>query len=226
MITMRQMEELTGVSRRMLQDYDTLGLLRHRDTTPGGYWLYNEDDIERLITIQLLRSHGYTRKDVLRLLGDPDQPLPDLLRHAECALQERRTAIDRILRRLRLLRLGLLLPPEAAAALPQLALQAQDGPSLLTKLLDSGDDADVQIALFFPAFHAHRHEPCDHPQLQQYLAAMHQLCATRGDATLPGFRAHMSNLLQHPEFDSIFGEGCREFLMQCMEAYCQREDAD
>lgn len=104
MITLRQMEELTGVSRRMLQDYDKIGLLRHRDTTPGGYWLYAREDIARLMAIQLLRRHGLTRREILSLLGDPDQPLPELLRHAEDALLERRNAIDQVLRQLREIR--------------------------------------------------------------------------------------------------------------------------
>ena len=79
MITLRQMEQLTGVSRRMLQDYNKIGLLKYRGKTPGGYWLYDEADADRLAAIQLLRSYGFTRKEVLLLLGDPDQPVSDVM---------------------------------------------------------------------------------------------------------------------------------------------------
>ena len=37
MITLTMLSRETGVSRRVLQDYDRLGLLRHRAETPGGY---------------------------------------------------------------------------------------------------------------------------------------------------------------------------------------------
>ena len=104
MITLRQMEQLTGVSRRMLQEYNRIGLLKYRGKTPGGYWLYNEEDIDRLAAIQLLRNCGFTRKDVLLLLGDPEQPLNDVISHAEKALLERRNAIDQVLRQLRAIR--------------------------------------------------------------------------------------------------------------------------
>lgn len=104
MITLRQMERLTGVSRRMLQEYNRIGLLKYRGKTPGGYWLYNEEDIDRLAAIQLLRSYGFSRKDVLLLLGDPEQPLNDVIGHAEKALLERRNAIDQVLRQLRAIR--------------------------------------------------------------------------------------------------------------------------
>lgn len=104
MITLRQMEQLTGVSRRMLQDYNKIGLLKYRGKTPGGYWLYDEADADRLAAIQLLRSYGFTRKEVLLLLGDPDQPVSDVIRHAETALLERRDSIDQVLIQLRKIR--------------------------------------------------------------------------------------------------------------------------
>ena len=104
MITLRQLEQLTGVSRRMLQDYNQLGLLKYRGKTPGGYWLYEEDDVNRLAAIQLLRAHGMSRKEIADLFGDADQPLPDIVHHAEEALIQRRNAIDQVLRQLQEIR--------------------------------------------------------------------------------------------------------------------------
>ena len=97
MITLRQMEQLTGVSRRMLQEYDRIGLLKCRGKTPGGYWLYTEDDVSRLIMIQLLCQNGFSRKEIADLSGDPGQPLQDMLRRAGEALLTRRQAIDQAL---------------------------------------------------------------------------------------------------------------------------------
>ena len=79
MITLTRLCQLTGVSRRTLQGYDEMGLLRHRDTTPGGHWLYDASDAERLAVIQLLRQHGFTRKEILQLLPNLPQPLEEML---------------------------------------------------------------------------------------------------------------------------------------------------
>lgn len=103
MITLRQMEQLTGVSRRMLQEYDRIGLLKCRSKTPGGYWLYNSEDMTRLMAIQLLRRQGFSRREIAYISGDPDQPLQVMLQHAEAALLQRRNAVDQALLQLQAL---------------------------------------------------------------------------------------------------------------------------
>ena len=104
MITLTMLSRETGVSRRVLQDYDRLGLLRHRAETPGGYWLYNDADAERLQLIQALRSAGYTRQEVARLLPDPAQPLEDALEQIETSLRERQSQLTLLLVQVRQMR--------------------------------------------------------------------------------------------------------------------------
>ena len=94
MLTTTQLCDLTGVSRRTLQDYNELGLLKPRNMTPGGYWLYAAEDAERLYIIQLLRRFGYTRKELRDVIDNPDAPFEALLDSVQASLAQRREQLD------------------------------------------------------------------------------------------------------------------------------------
>ncbi len=53
-----------GVSRKALQEYDKMDLVHPTATTEGGYWLYDDDAVGRISTIQLFSMVGYTRKEI------------------------------------------------------------------------------------------------------------------------------------------------------------------
>ena len=105
MITLTKLCRSAGLSRKILQDYDRLGLLKHCAETPGGYWLYEEDALDRLALIQLLRHAGYTRQELLPILDPPDAPISVMLDMVQTALQCRQHQIDQLLHRVELMRL-------------------------------------------------------------------------------------------------------------------------
>lgn len=53
-----------GVSRKALQEYDKMDLVHPTATTEGGYWLYDEEAVGKITTIQLFSMVGYTRKEI------------------------------------------------------------------------------------------------------------------------------------------------------------------
>lgn len=59
-----EVTKLIGVSRKALQEYDKLGLVSPTATTEGGYWLYDEDAVDKISAIQLFSMVGYTRKEI------------------------------------------------------------------------------------------------------------------------------------------------------------------
>ena len=59
-----EITKLLGVSRKALQEYDKMDLVHPTATTEGGYWLYDEDAVGRISTIQLFSMVGYTRKEI------------------------------------------------------------------------------------------------------------------------------------------------------------------
>lgn len=59
-----EVTKLVGVSRKALQEYDKMDLVHPTATTEGGYWLYDEDAVGKISTIQLFSVVGYTRKEI------------------------------------------------------------------------------------------------------------------------------------------------------------------
>ena len=54
--TVKAVADVAGVSVRTLHHYDRLGLLRPAATSPAGYRLYSEADLERLQQVLFFRE--------------------------------------------------------------------------------------------------------------------------------------------------------------------------
>ena len=77
----------TGLSHRTLRYYEEMGLLTPSSRTDGGFRLYGEADIERLLLITPMKPLGFSIEemrqlvDALDVLGDPTADAAD----ATCA---------------------------------------------------------------------------------------------------------------------------------------------
>lgn len=72
-----EITKLVGTTRKALQEYDKLGLVHPTATTEGGYWLYDEDAVQKISTIQLfsiaeamVTCSSPQSKDTLKALYD------------------------------------------------------------------------------------------------------------------------------------------------------------
>lgn len=67
----------TGLSHRTLRYYEEMGLLTPSSRTDGGFRLYDDADIERLLLIKPMKPLGFSIEemrllvDALDVLGDP-----------------------------------------------------------------------------------------------------------------------------------------------------------
>ena len=74
-----EVAERTGLSLRTLRHYDEIGLLRPSERSEGGFRLYSEGDVTRLLVIRRMKPLGFTldeMSEVMRLLeglGDSDE---------------------------------------------------------------------------------------------------------------------------------------------------------
>ena len=100
----------TGLSLRTLRHYDQVGLLPPSARSEGGFRLYTESDVERLLLIRRMKPLGFSLEEMADLLavadrlgGGPDgTDVPDdeealrarLAGHVAAA-QERRAALAR-----------------------------------------------------------------------------------------------------------------------------------
>lgn len=55
-----EVADRTGLSLRTLRHYDEIGLLTPSGRTEGGFRLYTEDDLERLMVIRRMKPLGYS----------------------------------------------------------------------------------------------------------------------------------------------------------------------
>ncbi len=63
-----QFAERTGLSSRTLRHYEAIGLIPPTGRTEGGFRLYTEEDLRRLMTIRRMKALGYSTAEMGELL--------------------------------------------------------------------------------------------------------------------------------------------------------------
>lgn len=86
----------TELSLRSLRHWDEVGLLRPSGRSEGGFRLYTEDDVERIMLVRRMKPLGFTLEQMRAVMADID-----LLRGdngpSAAARQEARARLDAIL---------------------------------------------------------------------------------------------------------------------------------
>ncbi|MEX5269465.1 MerR family transcriptional regulator [Kocuria sabuli] len=93
-----ELAERTGLSLRTIRHYDDVGLLP-ASRTEGGFRVYTEQDVERLLVVRQMKPLGFTLEEMaelLELLGAEDAAPERLADHLERARPER----DKLARKL------------------------------------------------------------------------------------------------------------------------------
>lgn len=69
-----QVAARTGLTKRTLRYYEEIGLLAPPGRTEGGYRLYSEDDVQRLLRIKRLRDlMGFSLSEIREYVGIEEQ---------------------------------------------------------------------------------------------------------------------------------------------------------
>jgi MerR family copper efflux transcriptional regulator len=63
-----EMAERSGLSSRTLRHYESIGLIPPTGRTEGGYRLYSEDDLRRLMTIRRMKALSFSTAEMGELL--------------------------------------------------------------------------------------------------------------------------------------------------------------
>lgn len=109
--------KITGVTRRTLQEYDKIGLLKPTSTTEAGYWLYDSAAIQKLILIQIFVEVGYERKTIKRLFESPTLDMYEEFDRLIDTLEKKRKRIDGMINTIKNLKLTAKLPESTLRAL-------------------------------------------------------------------------------------------------------------
>lgn len=81
-----EVAERTGLSLRTLRHYDEVGLLSPSARSGGGFRLYTQDDVDKLLVIRRMKPLGYSLEEMLIVMrtiegrhpagaGDPLGPM-------------------------------------------------------------------------------------------------------------------------------------------------------
>ncbi|TKV30076.1 MerR family transcriptional regulator [Arthrobacter sp. NamB2] len=68
-----ELAERTGLSLRTIRHYDEVGILPPSSRSEGGFRLYTEDDVERLLLIRRMKPLGFSLEEMQALLDVTDQ---------------------------------------------------------------------------------------------------------------------------------------------------------
>jgi MerR family copper efflux transcriptional regulator len=63
-----ELAEQTGLSLRTIRHYDEIGLLKPSGRTDGGFRLYTDADLDRLMLIRRMKPLGYSLEQMAELL--------------------------------------------------------------------------------------------------------------------------------------------------------------
>ncbi|MDD6096894.1 MAG: MerR family transcriptional regulator [Firmicutes bacterium] len=88
--------ELSGLSRRTLQYYDDTGLLNN-SRTPENYRHYGDEDLERLWRIILYKEMGFQLDEIRKLLNQDECDTRDLLMKRLDSIKKEISELQRIL---------------------------------------------------------------------------------------------------------------------------------
>lgn len=74
-----ELADNTGLSLRTIRHYDEVGLLKASGRTDGGFRIYTQDDLSRLILIRRMKPLGFSLEemtDLLRIIDTLDGAAP------------------------------------------------------------------------------------------------------------------------------------------------------
>lgn len=100
-MTLREMCDTFGVSRRAVQGYEKARLVSASRKNTRGYLLYDEAVQERVKRIKLFQQMGFTIKQIKELIDAPDNILKPALEERLQKLTEEKKNIEILIHQLR-----------------------------------------------------------------------------------------------------------------------------
>lgn len=114
--------KIVGVTRRTLQEYNKIELLKPTCISESGYWYYDDNAIGILLVIRIFLEAGYERLAIKEFLNssikDNNQVFGELLN----SLEEKKKRIDGMIKTVRMLNSTLNFPEKTLAALEKIDL--------------------------------------------------------------------------------------------------------
>ena len=92
----KELMELSGLSRRTLQYYDDTGLMENRRTA-GNYRIYGDEDLQRIWKIILYKEMGFRLDEIRKLLNSDERDMSELLKTKAASIEQETAELQRML---------------------------------------------------------------------------------------------------------------------------------
>lgn len=93
-MTLREMCDSLGISRRAVQGYETVGLVKPTGKTERGHLLYDEQTRERIREIRLFQKIGFTRKEIATIIDAPGEIRREALERQLVRLKKKKEDVE------------------------------------------------------------------------------------------------------------------------------------
>jgi DNA-binding transcriptional MerR regulator len=69
--TLQEIYNTLGITRRAIQGYEEIGLVRASDKNKYGYLLYGESELKRIEKIKMYQEFGFKLKEIKEIIDVP-----------------------------------------------------------------------------------------------------------------------------------------------------------
>ena len=98
-MTLREICEILGVSRRALQGYEKAGLVASTGRNKYGHLLYDDDAILRIAQIKFYQQLGFSIKEITALIDAPNSVKKAALEQQVRKLRKDKAEIDELIKK-------------------------------------------------------------------------------------------------------------------------------
>lgn len=99
-MTVKDVADIAGVSRRTLQYYDEIGLLKPASVGKNRYRYYDKEALLRLQQILYFREMDFSLNEIKKMMERPDYDQLEMMKAHRAALQKRVGRLNKLLRTL------------------------------------------------------------------------------------------------------------------------------
>ena len=92
--TLQEIYNTLGITRRAIQGYEEIGLVRASDKNKYGYLLYEESEVKRIEKIKMYQEFGFKLKEIKELIDAPNPIVKAALERRIEELKEERERLN------------------------------------------------------------------------------------------------------------------------------------
>ena len=87
-LSLREIRNTLGLSRRVIQGYEEYGLVRPSSRNKYGHLLYDQETVNRMANIRFLQNLGFELKEIAEVIDMPTEEMKKLLKERSVIIKD------------------------------------------------------------------------------------------------------------------------------------------